>query len=211
MVAAMVAAFRSHDGPKLTLLTGMPTADDRDAFVEGTARFVSQLPPGLHQLYVHPSRTTDAVKRAISSWEQRAWEETLFTDPRVVKALGPDDAGYSPQASDRLATEARMGYRISHPGIVRVLDIYQAEATWYVVMEFVDGANLAAVLEAAGRVVWTQAAELGRRVGVALNAIHRAGFIHRDIKPANLLLQPDGSVKLIDLGLACPVDANGSP
>ena len=88
---AMVAAFAAHDGPKLTLLTGMPVADDHDAFVAKAAAFVSQLPPGLHQLYVHPSRTTENVKRAISSWQQRAWEETLFAEPAVVKAM--DDAG----------------------------------------------------------------------------------------------------------------------
>ncbi len=136
----------------------------------------------------------------------------LLLDERcVVKVLGPEDAGYSPQASERLARAARIGYRISHPGIIRVLDIHQVDETWYVVMEFVDGANLDAVLSACGPLVWMQAADIGRQAADALSAIHRAGFIHRDIKPANLLLQPDGSVKVVDLGLACSIEAEAAP
>ncbi len=127
----------------------------------------------------------------------------VLDSPCVVKVLGPGDAGYSATAAARLAWEARIGFRISHPGVVRVLDVYQQEDTWYVVMEYADGADLATVLTCVGPLVWMQAAELGRRTAEALHAIHAARLIHRDLKPGNLLLQPDGSLKIADLGLAC--------
>ena len=127
----------------------------------------------------------------------------VLDEPCVVKVLGPKDAGYSATAAARLAWEARVGFRISHPGIVRVLDVHEQEDTWYVVMEFADGADLATVLESCGPLVWMQAAELGRRTSEALDAIHAARLVHRDLKPGNLLLQPDGSLKIADLGLAC--------
>ena len=130
----------------------------------------------------------------------------LLDEPCVVKVLGPGDTGYSAQACEHLAQEARIGFRISHPGVVRVLDVFQSRDTWYVVMEYADGADLAAALAACGRFVWMQAAEIGARAAAALAAVHQAGMIHRDLKPANLLLLPDGTVKIADLGLARSVD-----
>lgn len=123
----------------------------------------------------------------------------------MVKVVGPDDPGYSPQACERLEREARIGFRVNHPSVVRVLDVHRVDTTWYLVMEFADGASLAEVLEDCGRMGWMQVAQIGARAADGLAAIHRAGLLHRDIKPANILLQPDGAVKIADLGLAAPL------
>ncbi|MFH1465437.1 MAG: serine/threonine-protein kinase, partial [Pseudomonadota bacterium] len=130
-----------------------------------------------------------------------------FRKSVAIKMLNPDRAG-SPEILRRLRDEARLLARISHPGIVQVDGLVRLGGHWAVVMEHVPGVSLAELVTL-GPVPILCAVQLAARVGDALDAAHNAEdeglplqLVHRDIKPSNLLLTTDGSVKLLDFGVA---------
>jgi hypothetical protein len=102
----------------------------------------------------------------------------------------------------RFRREAMALARLSHPGIVQAHDSGQDGERHFLVMELVEGRSLAAILAEQGRIAPTRAADVGHQAARALGHAHKSGLIHRDVKPSNLLLMADGTVKLLDLGLA---------
>jgi serine/threonine protein kinase/tetratricopeptide (TPR) repeat protein len=120
----------------------------------------------------------------------------------VVKFLRSGDGGSAAQDIQRLVKEASRGFKVSHGNVARVMDCDQHEHRWFLVMEFVDGADLASLLGAFGPLPPEQVIHIGVQFLAGLEAIHEAGLIHRDVKPANLLLTPRGTVKMTDLGVA---------
>jgi tetratricopeptide (TPR) repeat protein/TolB-like protein len=125
----------------------------------------------------------------------------LLNHPCVVKVL-PFQATAADEAARRLRKEASAGFLVNHPHVVRVLDCDVFEDRWYLATEFIDGVDLARVIQAGQRLPWRQAAEFLRAAAAGLSAIHQAGLVHRDVKPGNLLLGSDGQVRVADLGLA---------
>lgn len=110
-----------------------------------------------------------------------------------------EDAGYA----GRFEREARLMGGLSHPGIVSVYGFGRTPGgLLYMVMEHVDGSDLARQLRDGGPLAPDRAGALLAQVCGALETAHRAGIVHRDLKPANLLLTRDGSVKIADFGLA---------
>ena len=102
---------------------------------------------------------------------------------------------------DRVIREARMAARITHPHVAAVHDIIEHDGRTFMVMEYVEGKSLAALLKREplehARVI-----ALGRQLAAALASAHRVGVIHRDLKPGNIQVTPDGSVKVLDFGIA---------
>ena len=96
----------------------------------------------------------------------------------------------------------------SIPGVVRVLDLFQENGTAYIVMEFVEGETLKARLLRDGSMDWETAKKIFRPVISAMEQVHAFGLIHRDLSPDNLMLLPDGSVKILDLGAAKDLSLN---
>ena len=96
----------------------------------------------------------------------------------------------------------------SIPGVVRVLDLFQENGTAYIVMEFVEGETLKARLLRDGSMDWETAKKIFRPVISAMEQVHAFGLIHRDLSPDNLMLLPDGSVKILDLGAAKDLSIN---
>ncbi len=112
------------------------------------------------------------------------------------------------EAKDRFLREARVLARFSHPGIVRVFEVFEAHNTAYLVLELLQGRTLSEVLKAGGRPFSEdQALDVARWVTGALATVHRAGLLHRDISPSNLVCTDDGRTVLIDFGLARSFDA----
>src|SRR5690349_23104421 len=116
----------------------------------------------------------------------------------AVKRLHSD----SPEdAAQRFELEAKVGASLSHPNLVTVFDTVADDDGVLIVMEHVEGENLADLM-ARERVPPEKAVSIIRQVAGALDHAHKAGVVHRDVKPANILITPDGKAKLVDLGIA---------
>ncbi len=135
----------------------------------------------------------------------------LRLDRRVaVKVMAPALA-HDPAFTDRFVREARTAARLSHANAVAVFDQgaqdTAAGRVVFLVMELVPGSTLRDVLRHRGRLRPDEAVSLLEPVLAALAAAHRAGLVHRDVKPENVLLATDGTVKVVDFGLARAVAA----
>jgi len=102
----------------------------------------------------------------------------------------------------RFRQEALTMAKLSHPGIVNVFETGEIGGLLYIVMEFIDGTDVAKMIHREGKLAPQRAANLLRQVCDALHYAHQRGVIHRDIKPANLIVTPEGRVKIADFGLA---------
>jgi tRNA A-37 threonylcarbamoyl transferase component Bud32 len=131
-------------------------------------------------------------------------------DRLVAVKILPQEWGRDPAFSERFAREARALARLNHPNIVGVHDFGEAGGLFYLVMEFVDGANLRQVLHS-GRLHPQQALVIVPQICDALQYAHEEGIVHRDIKPENILLDKRGQVKIADFGLAKLTRRSGAP
>lgn len=110
---------------------------------------------------------------------------------------------HDPRARERFLREAQAAARLSHPGIVPIIEIgTDAPGVWYT-MEYVEGGDLAQLLaRRGGRLPWREAVALVLLVAEAIQHAHAAGVVHRDLKPSNILLDAAGAPKVADFGLA---------
>lgn len=125
----------------------------------------------------------------------------------AVKVLPAVD---DPVAKERFHREARAAAALNHPNIVKVFDLNRDGRILYLVMEFVEGVSLQALVSKGGPLSPGAAAECARQAALGLQHAHEKGLVHRDIKPANLLIDRTGVVKLLDLGLVRATDDTSS-
>lgn len=105
--------------------------------------------------------------------------------------------------------EARKMSKVGGIGsVVQVFDVFQENGTAYICMDFVNGETLLSRLKKTGPLPWTQAEKIFLPVIETMDAVHKEGLVHRDISPDNLMLQPDGGVKILDLGAAKDLNLN---
>jgi hypothetical protein len=133
----------------------------------------------------------------------RAVDEQLDREV-AVKLLRPQ-FGADPGFTARFKQEARSAGQLSHPNIVSVYDYGTdpADAAQFIVMQLVDGEDLAAILRDRGRLTINDAVRVAAEVASALEAAHRRGIVHRDVKPGNILITDgDRTVKVTDFGIA---------
>jgi tetratricopeptide (TPR) repeat protein len=118
----------------------------------------------------------------------------------AIKRLSPETT-QDEKAKQRLLREARSASALSHPNIVVIHAIEAAEGFDFIVMEYVEGETLKAMI---GRepLELPRLLDLGAQVAEALAAAHAIGLIHRDLKPANIVITPHGRAKVLDFGLA---------
>lgn len=128
-------------------------------------------------------------------------------DRLVALKLLPDQLARNPQFTERFHREGRVLARLHHPNIVAVYDFGQSGGFYYLLMEYVDGANLRQAMQA-GRFSPAEALALVPKVCAALQYAHEQGILHRDIKPENILLDANGQVKIADFGIAKLVDSD---
>jgi serine/threonine-protein kinase len=127
---------------------------------------------------------------------------TLLGAPRVIKVIHARIAGRD-DAKDRFFREARIATKVQHQNVATLFDFAALpDGSHYMVWEFIDGENLAQRLRTRGTLPPRQALKIALQALHGLEAIHRAGIIHRDISPENLMITPDDTVKIIDLGVA---------
>jgi serine/threonine-protein kinase len=103
---------------------------------------------------------------------------------------------------ERFRREAKSAAALSHPNIVSIYDRGEAEGTYYIAMEVIEGRSLKELIRANGRLRPAQAVAYARQILAALRFAHRNGIIHRDIKPHNILVGPEERLKVTDFGIA---------
>lgn len=128
-------------------------------------------------------------------------EHLVMKDKRAIKVLPKSKLGNNSYL-ERFQREAKAIASLNHPNIVRAFDIDNEKDTHYLVMEYVDGADLQSLVRKHGPLPYSVAADYIAQSARGLHHAHEAGLIHRDVKPANILVNKKGIVKVLDLGLA---------
>jgi Flp pilus assembly secretin CpaC len=121
--------------------------------------------------------------------------------PVALKIINPELLNQR-GALPRFQQEVRAAAKLNHPNIVAAHDADQAGSVHFLVMEHVEGQNLADYLKENGTPAVSQACDIIRQAALGLQHAHERGMVHRDIKPHNLMLTPSGQVKVLDFGLA---------
>lgn len=196
-----VAQSENDDGvpDTLTLLAGHDTAEVNEqpcCDVPKTAE-----PPRVGSM-LGKYLLTEWIGQGANGVVFRALHPTLQI-PVAVKVLQPIANGSG--RAGQLKAEARLLAMVNHPNVVRLYD-FEADAAYpFLVLENVNGPNLAELIEHCGRLQPARAIRLMSQLADGLAAAHRHGIVHRDIKPANVLFTRTGEVKLTDMGLAAVV------
>src|SRR5271157_1316348 len=119
----------------------------------------------------------------------------------ALKILAPERMNNS-RAVDRFKREARVGAQLQHENLVRIYDFGQANGRFFLVMEYIEGKTIGALITAQGSMPVPTAARFTWQIALGLEHAHRKGLIHRDVNPNNVLVTHEGIAKLADLGLA---------
>lgn len=171
--------------------------DRHDAPVEQSA-FIDGIPA---ELAAHPRYEIDQLigsggMGAVYRTRHRVMDRTV-----ALKIINRDLVRRN-EAVDRFRREVKAAARLSHPNIVTAHDAEQAGDVHFLVMEYVDGVDLSQLVGEQGALSIADACEYCRQAAVGLQHAHGQGMVHRDIKPHNLMLTADGTVKILDFGLA---------
>jgi eukaryotic-like serine/threonine-protein kinase len=136
----------------------------------------------------------------------RATDTTLGR--QVAIKILPDTFASEPDRVARFEREAKTLASLNHPHIAAIYGFDKSSGTHALVMELVDGEDLSQRI-ARGAIPLDEALRIARQIADALEAAHQLGIIHRDLKPANIKVRPDGTVKVLDFGLAKAIDHAG--
>jgi serine/threonine-protein kinase len=123
---------------------------------------------------------------------------------KMIHRPGAADQAVDAEAAEisaRFRREAQAAGRLHHPNIVEIFDYGETAETAYIVMEYVDGTTLAALLDAR-RPTLAETLRLMHQLLAGLHYSHERGVVHRDIKPANIMIARDGTLKITDFGIA---------
>ena len=138
----------------------------------------------------------------------QVWQATdTQLNRQVALKILPDAFAADPDRLARFTREAQILASLNHPNIAAIYGIEEAEGTRALVLELVEGQTLADRI-AKGAIPIDEALPIAKQIAEALEAAHEAGVIHRDLKPANIKVREDGTVKVLDFGLAKALDPN---
>ncbi len=127
--------------------------------------------------------------------------DTMLDRPVAIKVLRPELASDA-EVVERFRAEAVTLAKLSHPSIASVYAFIREGSELFLVMEFVEGETLDAVLRRDGQFPWPRATRLACTALDAIDAAHAAGVIHRDLKPENIMITRTGGLKIMDFGIA---------
>ena len=141
-----------------------------------------------------------------AAWAKSGRRPTRSSTAVALKIL-PDAFAADPDRLARFTREAQILASLNHPNIAAIYGIEEAEGTRALVLELVEGPTLADRISQ-GPIPLDEALPIARQIAEALEAAHEAGVIHRDLKPANIKVREDGTVKVLDFGLAKALDTH---
>ena len=130
--------------------------------------------------------------------------DTKLNRDVAIKVLLPSVAN-DPDRLARFSREAQVLASLNHPNIAHIHGLEESNGVTALVMELVEGEDLSQRI-ARGPIPLDEALPIARQIAEALEAAHDHGIIHRDLKPANIKVRPDGTVKVLDFGLAKAID-----
>lgn len=141
-----------------------------------------------------------AINRGGMAWIYKARD--LKTGALVALKVPLTHCECDASFHSRFQREETIGLTLDHPGIVKFIPVGADKSRPYIVMEFLQGQTLAARLRAVSRLAEAEATRVAGRICDALTYLHRHGVIHRDLKPENIMLCEDGSIRIMDFGIA---------
>jgi hypothetical protein len=128
-------------------------------------------------------------------------DDLKLGQPVALKLLS-ETVGQNETRLTRLLNEVRVARQVSHPNVCRVHDVAEDGGLHFLSMELVEGADLAGLLKAKGRIPKDEAISIARQVALGLAAAHDQGVLHRDLKPSNVMVDRRGIARITDFGLA---------
>ncbi len=120
----------------------------------------------------------------------------------AIKTLKPAMLAADDTALERFKGEIRLARKISHRNVVRTHDLGESQGLYFITMEYVEGTSLKDLIRQRGRLPGQVLVPIARQLCRALEVAHEAGVIHRDIKPQNMVVERDGTLKVMDFGIA---------
>jgi hypothetical protein len=144
-------------------------------------------------------RVLDKIGRGGMGTVYKAVDETLHREV-AIKVLNAELN--DPEVAKRFRSEAITVARLSHPGIATIYELFEHGSEWLMVMEFVRGETLENMIARMGPLSAQRSAEFCMQALAALAHAHSMGVVHRDLKPANLMVTENGTIKVMDFGIA---------
>ena len=155
-------------------------------------------------MQIGPYRLGERLGRGGMGEVFRAHDTRLRRDV-AVKHLR-DDRAQDPDSEERLQREARALASLSHPSIVPIYDLLEDESGTWIVMELVPGPTLAELVRGSGGLETRRALGLAKQIAEGLAEAHEKGILHRDLKAENVLVARDDKARIVDFGLAKPLE-----
>jgi serine/threonine-protein kinase len=144
-------------------------------------------------------------------------DDLKLGQPVALKFL-PRAFAADPVRRERFFAEVRITRQLSHPNICRVYDIAEYDGQHFLSMEYIDGEDLASLIQRIGYLSNEKALQIARQLAAGMAAAHERGVLHRDLKPANIMIDGHGRARITDFGLAViesddtqAADAMGTP
>jgi serine/threonine-protein kinase len=163
---------------------------------------VRQLKAGATSFFIGKYVVIDCVGRGANGIVFKARHRLMNNREVALKTIDTRSLHDSDDSVARFRREIDIVSRLDHPNVVRALDVLQTRTQIYLVLEYAPGQDLGRVIKERGRLPIGEAVDYAVQAARGLHYAHGLGIIHRDIKPANLMLTNEGTVKLLDLGLA---------
>jgi serine/threonine protein kinase len=200
----LVTEAELSEAQQQLLSNGLDSSDDAVSNLLVRTRIISeyqaeQLKEGRTKFTLGPYIITDWIGQGGMGQVFKARHEMMGREV-AIKVLPQEKSSTDAIAS--FTREIRTQAQLDHPRLVRAYDAGQDGKVYFLVTEYVPGTDLRRLVRLDGRLTMVQAASIVSQVALGLQHAHEQQLIHRDIKPGNILVTPDGTAKLSDLGLA---------
>jgi serine/threonine protein kinase/Tfp pilus assembly protein PilF len=134
--------------------------------------------------------------------------DTRVKEKIALKLLKPDVAADA-ETIERFSSELKLARKVSHRNICRMFDLGETNGSYFITMEYVHGEDLRALIRKFGQLSAAQAISIARQLCEGLTEAHRLGIVHRDLKPSNIMMDEEGTARIMDFGIARALRTKG--